>query len=562
MFDRGKILNLIAPKSWKFEQTAIYRFAAGLLVVEFVWLIISLVPGIEFSHRLVTIAALAGLVSFQVIRTKNSQILFGFGAFLIFSAGLIQLLFQTFLQWPQFALQFFSLGIDNDPHIQMFKDFFRSAGQLEVVSYPKGQQSIWALLGKISGLNVDSTASVIASYAAMYLYTLILLNLAILLILKNFCSSGFEIFVKFYFIFLIEFVGAFSFMLVGGYPHYLVAQLNLLILLVAYLSNPNFLIKSALTLSTAISLYFICQPFSLILLIALAISIGQEIRSGRQVLISKVPKIYLVGFLVFSSGFVYVGVNWVTKTNPFKWVSDAAAAEPLSLLHLLPTGIALIYLLFSKSKPLKIWNGPTSVLAFSITTVSLIMAIFTFIEANQVTYYAVKQVQFSVFVLVIIWVSAYKPEMKQVRIRAAITILVLAQFVPMAFPKIFKGAVMGSGFKASVLLLRQDSWETETFDSRTLISISSQVGQAQDECVVVWNPEQSLISQTTWLNAINPAADKNCESYQFLEFTDDENQIQMVAKEKNQKFILVYKSGLSPDLAKLEKSKFRVFEIP
>lgn len=547
--------------SFKLTFSPLSNLPSSFVTIQFTWILVCLIPGLSLIQRMLTIAGIFAFFLVRAIAAKKYGSVYLVVAITTIAVISVKLFARIFYLFPGPLLQFFSLGIDNDPHIQMFKEFFLSTGKLELISYPKGQQAIWNLFSHLAVLGMDSAQNVIVSYAAMYFLTLISINVAIFWIIRKYSNSNFEIFVKAYFVILVEIFGAFSFMLVGGYPHYLVAFLNVILLFIILNSSTKNSHKIRMTGFITVILYFTCQPFALTTFMMFALLIARNFKTTNiKELINK-SKLIISATALVLVGFSAVAVNWAIKTNPLKAVADDAAAEPLSIIHVALSLVIFFIISTSRSSEIDEALKPERSLAVLLILTAFGMSLFTYLSAGEVTYYAVKQVQFVLFFLVIFIVSTVSFDKRKWVSLALTAALVVVQFVPSFYPKVFKGAVMGSGIKAAIHLSRPEIWESQIFEPSKLIQISNLIKQNADECAVFWKPEQLLISKTTWLNAISPAAKHDCQSYQYLEFAPDESEFQMVAAKTKAKFVLIFDASNSPDVTKFDGRYFRLIAI-
>lgn len=541
------------------------NFTANLLIgflgIQATWLIICLIPEIRVGLRLSMLLAATLLAAtwFGYVRKfVNSVVWFtAISTGLVALAAILNKLIQPF---AKNILHFLSLGIDNDPHVQMFKDILLSNGQFQAISYPPGQRVIWNLFAKLSGIEIQDSSSVILAFGTMTIFTwLVILALSILLIIRQ-SNFSFESFTKNYALVAIFLFGSFSYMLVGGYPHYMWA--TVVILMVANLFQEPLALKTKLLILVLASwiLFFTMAVFAAITGICLVVMLIREIKTqlkGKTALTQLQNTVFSFIFL----SFLILVSFWAIKKFKLDWISVDASAEPISFVQISATVLLAAFILrFSAKDSVRI-NFENKILIAALVFLSLIITVVAWLEANKVTYYAVKQIQFSLFIILAIFISAINISKNGTLVKFAISVLMLVQFIPAIWPKSFDGAIMGSGIKGFVSLTRPDSWKTITFDANSLIAVSDKLNLNQSECAVFWNPESVLISKTTWINAINPNGKHVCHSFGFLEFTNSESEIVKVADNLDQQFVVLFTKTNKPDVEEISSSNIRLFEL-
>ena len=533
----------------------------SLLVLQAAWLGISLIPELTSNLRILTLLAFVLISSFIFwLRTKNSKSIiwfFAIGALIaITTAGLVKLLKPV----SHYALQFLTLGIDNDPHIQMYKDIVQSDGQINLISYPSGQQAMWNLITKYSNLNFESTTEIVTSFATLTILTWLLIITLISLLVIRITKLTFESFAKIYALALVFFFGSFSFMVVGGYPHYMWAILVLLLISNALQETSTFSTKVLILLSGTWILFFTFVIFSAVTGLSLAVLLIHEARQkyrAKEIVNKRNLNLWSVGLV---SLLVAAGI-WTVNRYTLNVVADDASAEPISVIQMSLTALLIVVIFkFSSNSALQI-KFELKVLMVALALVAVGISIFTIVEANKITYFAVKQIQFSLLVILAVLLAASKFSLSNLVTRSSIILLVLAQFIPVLNPKIFDGVLMGSGIKGFLFLSKPDKWSQITFEGKALMQLSEQVQLTEDECAVFWKPDRVLISKTTWLNAINPNANTKCQGFQYLELAGSEQKLIEASKKLDQQFLVIYSETNKPDVAELSSANIRLFEL-
>lgn len=529
-----------------------------LLSLQVIWLFTALVPGLSILNRLLVFVFFV-IFGILLIEKKNSaKLMLQLVAIFTLTVLTLKVFFSLFLNIPNYLLQFLSLGIDNDPHIQMFKDMNALGGQIQLVSYPKGQQTIWLLMSEFAGLKFDTPISIIAAYGSLYLLTLIFVCVLAGLLIYRLSKDKSEVFFKLYFFYLVLFLGSFGFMIVGGYPHYMWALVVLLILANVYLKaeSDGFILGS--TFLASIILYFTCQPFALVTGLLLFALLVKLIRAS-----SKATPGFRINLPVYSAlfGLVAVGIlglNYISKVDVFNWVTDDASAEPLSAIQVLvSSGCALAIL---KSSHFRI-NSEIKTFLFSLIFVSAAIASFTSLESGFVTYYGVKQVQFSLILVLAILIAGLNFSKSKSLIKLTAVLIFVAQFIPTVSPKNFDGPLMGSTFKAVLLLTRPSQWEEISINANQVLHDANSNLLSEDECAVYWMPERNLISKATWFNSIQPRTKHRCLDFAFLAYVSDKNELKSVVELSESNFVLFYEKNNKPDLQFLASSKVRFVEL-
>lgn len=539
----------------KTSESQIYLY---LIAFQAIWLVVALIPGVQFLIRILLLLFLFILLLWRLggnqLKTGIFNLLIVIGSSVI----AIKFLFSLLEDYANYVLQFISLGIDNDPHLQMLKDMALVNGQIPLISYPSGQQTLWYLLGKLAGVSYDSVEEVLATYGSLYLFTLLSIVILISRILKKLSIESDGNFFKGYFILILMFFGSFSYMIVGGYPHYMWAFLNVLLvtnLIIRTTQVPIILLSS--TLVTWI-LFITCQPFAFISGLFTLITLWQSFKSIDSKSKLKISNSILVFSLVFLASVTFIVFYWLAKTNVIQQVSDPAAAESLSSVQIVVT-LTFIFLAVLKKKTWE--NSNLRNFVFAHIVLSSVMGIFTFIQQGFITYYAVKQIQFTLFFLVVIALSVFSYKNSNLILKIGATLLVISQFIIVLNPKNFTSAIMGSGFKAFVTLTRPDQWKEISIDANQLILDAKEANLDKDECAIYWLPDRNLISKSTWVDAISPKGQHACMDYAFLAYVSNEDEMKQIFEKSEKHFVVLFESSKPPQLDLLSGPNVRFVEI-
>jgi len=532
----------------------------SFLVIQAVWLVVSLIPGLNASYRLFTllIFILILIVVFWFRRKNFVPILwFGFATsvLVLTSAGLAKILKPV----AHYVLQFLSLGIDNDPHIQMYKEIVKSSGQIKL-GYPPGQQATWNLISKLANLSSNDTADIVSAFGALTILTwLLIIFLSSLLILRK-TKFNFESFTKIYGLVFIFLFGGFSFMVVGGYPHYMWATVVLLLVANALQETPTFYQKVVVLLVATWILFVTFPVFAATTGLCLVANLLNE--SRNKLTFNSVLTKKKLNYLVFGIIFIFfVSALWAVKRYTLNWIAADASAEPISVTQIGLTFILLIGIYkFSSINSLQI-NFELKALIISLALVSVLISLLTLAKVQKVTYFAVKQIQFSLLIILVITLASVLVHKSNWIVKSCIFLLVLVQFIPVLSPKVFDGAIMGSGVKGFIYLTKPNQWDNITFAGNSLIDLSDQVQLKNDECAVFWKPDRVIISKSTWLNAINPNTKIVCQNFAYLELTNSEQEILAAAEKLDQRFLVIYSQTNKPDAAELTSANIRLFEL-
>lgn len=534
------------------------KVSTSLLGIQAIWLVIALLPNLSFFTRLSLVIGITPLVIWKTEQADFKKLFFAVISIFIGIAVFIRILFNLLLFVPNYVLQFLTLGIDNDPHVQMFKEMDLVSGQIPLISYPKGQQTLWYFLGKLGGISFSSPERVIAAYGTLYSFTLFAIFVIAWRIINNLSPVKDDVIFKTYFYVLIFLFGSFSFMVVAGYPHYMWALLTILILVDIVVRTTEFLQIFVSAAFASCILFLTCQPFVLAtgsFMVVLLFKQFSNIRSKSTTTVPRRVIFIALGLLMLIGG---LGVRWLSQINVVDWVTDDASAEPISVVQLVLT-VAISFFLIKKFEIFIDRN--VKLIAFLMISVSLAMAAYTIIRANEVTYYAVKQLQYSFIFLLLIVFSIFDFRNSKITVRALAAVLILAQFIPVARPKFFSGPLMGSGHQALALFTQPQTWEVISLDSNQTLRDANTFEIGPDECAIYWKPERILISQSTWMNAIQPNGLRTCFDYTYLEYTENENEIQEVLKYAPNRFVILYLPSKPPNFEKLDSDKVRFIEI-
>jgi hypothetical protein len=425
----------------------------------------------------------------------------------------IQAIYLVMKDQIVYVIQFLSFGYDNAFHLSLFRQFnvaghfpapFSDSGWSDFSlfrSYPTGQAAVFSLLSKVLFGNPKGFSEEIASFFTMILVAFILSILfGYKLVLAGRTMTRMNLLSSFLFLLIGSFVYLGIFVS-NGFPPYL---LGIMVLLVYAIQNSNGnLIIQAQKLGCTIFLLMLVSPALIFFLIIPSLFLLKSLISDLY--ISRdgwrfAKSIYLPLVLSLAALAYYLE----TSSNlGWRQVYAGGGIQPPNLpaafLLLIASGFMFL-------RTLRIIKTNIVIQIFLSGTMSVgLLSAITILFTGSIQYYAIKQFYVWAY-LAVIFVGMghhFKKKDSSILNKSIIFLAVFAVCLSLFNSKVFTGGFMGTTRNALLETLREEAWDRQVVNAKSLIGIASNFDEEQGYCYVLVSANGESDLNSRWLNALD-----------------------------------------------------------